>query len=200
MTQETFEVRIPLFKTLFAEVVTYDPVITKYNAFFFSQIALAVWHLVLVVIIMFNIVYNGKFNWRLFGGIWIGIDSLAMVALWFLYRTWIKSCSTLPFPSQKNRNERSLVIGKPMHATISRGVLAATIMYSLILLIFGYILTANAEFKGIIEHTIEITLLQGLLTFSILTIIALIMSIASQIWPLANVQDVMVCIPTTKTS
>lgn len=190
--------RIPLFKTLHAEVVTYDPVITKYNTFFGLQVFLALWHLTLVGIVIFNMAYDGKFDWFAFGITWIVIDTVVMLGIWLSYRMWIKSCTALPFETQRNRKERVLVIGKPMHASISRSILAVSIMYTLLLFIFGYILIASTEFNGLIESSIELTLLQSLLTFSVFTVIALIMSMASMVWPLANVQDVMVCVPTTK--
>lgn len=190
--------RVPLIRNVFGEVVTYDPVITKFNPLFFAQLFLLIWNVVLSVIVFINLKTEIKFDWTLFGAIWISVDTVGMLAIWWLYRAWIFACSTLPFPSHRSRGDRTLVIGKPMHADISKAILSVTILYSLISFIFGYIFVANTEFKGIIEHTIELTLLQGLLTFSALSIISMVLSLARQYWGLANVQDVMVCIPATR--
>lgn len=190
--------KTPLFRVVFGEVCTYDPVISKFTPLFYSQVALGVWNLTLIGVILANIASKSKFNWSVFGGIWIGVNSLIMILMWFFYRSWIDSCRTLPFPNQKQRQQTSLVIGKPMHSSISRATLASTGLYSLTLFIFTYVFALSSEFKGSIEHTIEITVLQALLTFSTLTVVAMIMSLATQFWPLANVQDVMVCIPTTR--
>lgn len=189
--------KVPLFRTVFAEVCTYDPVITKHNPLFYLQIALAVWHLVLISVIVANIIGDFEFNWNVFGGIWIGIDTVIMLLIWVSYRLWLDACSTLPFPGLKRRDERTLVIGKPMHTSISRSILASTLLFSVVWLIFGFIFTVNVEFNGLIEHTIELTLLHGLLVFSVLIFMSAVTSIASQQWPLANVQEVMVCIPTS---
>lgn len=189
----------PVLQTVWGEVVTEEPLLNKFGPLFVSQLMLLAWNLVLFGATVADIYLEDQpFNWRLFGQIWIGVDTGLMLLMWLVYKLWFDACRTLPFKGQERPRARGYIVGMSMHSTIHRVAMIVTFLFTAIVTLFSYILEVTDEFKNHFEHTTSVRLLQTLMTFSFFNCGFLWWSLMTQIMPIASVQNVMVFVPSDK--
>jgi hypothetical protein len=185
-------------KRILGEITAHDPVITAVSPLFVVQAVNLVLYLTLFVTLLVAIRWYDPKWWAVFCICWIVVDSVVMLAQWFIYTRWLRACRVLPPQYQSGRNANTLVIGKAMHFEIQFGVWATTFIFSVMVALMRYFHLLNLKYRDHIDHAGAISIIQALITLSLVGVVALFSSLSSQWWSNANVQDVIVMIPNQK--
>lgn len=189
----------PLVKTVWGEVVTEEPLLQRFGPLSVIQLLYLLLNVVLFVVANLDTAFEKwKFNWHLFGKIWLGVSTGLMLLMWLTFKLWSDACKTLPFKGQKRQRGKGYVTGMPMHSAIQRSMILATGLFQGTLFLFTYILNVTEEFKGHLDHSISVRLLGTLAFISWGNILIMAYSIITLGYPTAAVQNVMVFVPTDK--
>lgn len=166
------------------EVVTETEIMTRTNAFFYSQLALLGLQLSMWVITLFSLANWFGVNWFLFGVIWGSLTVFFLFLELYFGRTWVRMSSTLPGKGGIRRSN----IGLPFLSVVQRSIQASWIMFSVELTVGTVFISTLKGFPDPSDHTIEIPMVLMLYIASFIATISLALSLAAQLKPLSNIQ------------
>jgi hypothetical protein len=182
----------PKFKVVSGEVSAYDPVLTRFGPlFFFESIQVAIY----LTLLFATLTAAHTFDTRWYGEFcrwWMVVYAVFSLLLWTVYPNWIKSCRVL---TRDEKKKTSLIIGRPMYLSLQKGIMASLIIFTTIIIAMWNLLGLEPMFKTHMDHAATVSVMQILITMSLLGCAAMVSSIYDQVCPSANVQDVAICIP-----
>jgi hypothetical protein len=177
------------FKTITAEVCAESPVITRVSALFIVQALLLLAYVALAVCTSLAVSLTNN-DWFKDAVLYWSLAYLVLnVAHVAIYDTWISSCHVLT-----SKAETRLVIGRPMHLAMQKGLVASAAVFSGIAGAVFTLVIETDRMRKPLEHSATSGTLYFLVLLSRLGIAVMIASLSQQFYPRINVSQVIAII------